>query len=423
MYNRRNALWFLMIILLVAGLFTGRAIFFSLALVLFSIMLLSAFWAWLAVRGLRIGRQTRSRRSQVGHNFSESFQVRNVGLLPKLWLEIRDHSDLPGHRASHVVPTLNIRSQYRWRVETACIARGSFQLGPMTIVSGDPFGLFLTPRRIEATQRMIVYPKAVPLRNFHLPANLLSGGEPQRYQTQNVTTNAAGVREYVPGDSINRIHWKSTARRGKLIVKEFELDPFVDIWLFADFSLQSLYEDPSIQRIGNTGHVIRHSGGYSPNALPPSTEEYIAVITASLANYFIDEETALGFIAHAPQRTFYRPERGHRQQTRILETLAVARSLSPSSLHETMTMESQNVVRGATLILITSSLDIGWIGELQLLARRGIRPICLFVDATTFGMPGSSDEVRGRLHLAKIPTITIRKDDNLAVVLEERPVY
>lgn len=412
-----------MIALLLTGLFTGRAIFFSLALVFFSIMLLSAIWAWLAVRGLRIGRQTRSRRSQVGHNFAESFIVRNVGILPKLWLEIRDHSDLPGHRASHIVPTLNVRSNYQWRVETPCVSRGSFQLGPMTIISGDPFGLFLTPRRINATQRMIVYPAIIPLKTFHLPTNLLSGGEPQRYQTQNITTNAAGVREYVPGDSINRIHWKSTARRGKLFVKEFELDPFVDVWLFADFSLQSLYEDPALQRIGSTGHVIRNPGQTNVNGLPLSTEEYVAVIAASLANYFVDEETALGFITYTPQRNLYTPERGHRQQTRILETLAVARSLSSQSLHETLTMESQNLVRGATLILITSSLEIGWISELQLLGRRGLRPMCIFIDPTSFGMAGTSDEVRGRLNLAKIPTITVRAQDNLAAVLTERAVY
>jgi uncharacterized protein (DUF58 family) len=44
----------------------------------------------------------------------------------------------------------------------------------------------------------------------------------------------ASVRDYAPGDSFNRIHWPSTARTGQLIVKEFELDPMADIWLFLD---------------------------------------------------------------------------------------------------------------------------------------------------------------------------------------------
>lgn len=403
--------------LAITGLFTGRAIFFTLAVVFFSILILSGIWSWFAVRGVRIRRRTRSRRSQVGRNFSEAFTVRNISILPKLWLEVRDHSDLPGHRASHVVPTLGARREYLWRVETPCMVRGAFSLGPITIISGDPFGLFLTPRRINAVEKMIVYPATVSLNRFRLPASIVSGGEPQRYLTQNVTTNAAGVREYVPGDSINRIHWKSTARRGRLFVKEFELDPLVDVWLFVDFSTHSLYEDSSVQRIGNGGTMIPGT-----NILPPSTEEYSVVIGASLTNHFVDNERALGFIAYVPQRTVFAPERGQRQQTRILETLAIARSQTPQTLREMLSLEIQSLARGATLIMVTSSLDAGWIAEMQLLSRRGIRPMCIFIDPTSFGMVGSSDDIRGRLQLAKIPTITVRKGDDLRTVLEQRPV-
>jgi hypothetical protein len=57
-------------------------------------------------------------------------------------------------------------------------------------------------------------------------SGLLSGGEALRRRTHYVTTNASGVRDYAPGDSFSRIHWRSTARRNRLIVKEFELDPF-----------------------------------------------------------------------------------------------------------------------------------------------------------------------------------------------------
>ena len=180
MSNRRNTLYLLIIGSLVAGLFTGRAIFFNLAYLFGGLMIVSLIWAWFAVRGIRIGRSTRSRRSQVGRNFTETFIVRNTSVLPKLWLEIRDHSDLPGHRASHVIPTILGKRQYRWEVQTPCMVRGEFQLGPITVISGDPFGLFLTPRRINATERLIVYPATVPINRFELPVGLLTGGEAQR---------------------------------------------------------------------------------------------------------------------------------------------------------------------------------------------------------------------------------------------------
>lgn len=416
MRNRRNAIWLLNIVLLLLGIFTGQAVFFNLTYLFGGLIVMSLLWSWFAIRGVRIGRRTRTRRSQVGRSFVEHFSVRNNFFLPKLWLEVRDHSDLPGHRASYVVPTLLPRSQYEWQADTQCIVRGQFQLGPMTIISGDPFGLFLTPRRINATERIIVYPASVPIPQFKLPIGMISGGDPQRSIAQNITTNAAGVREYVQGDAINRVHWKSTARRGKLIVKEFELDPLVDIWLFVDLSSDSLIESSGVRRFGNTGPVMPNGGG-----LPPSTEEYAVVIAASLANHFIDIERALGFVAYTPNREVFQPERGHRQLTRVLETLAVARSQSSRSIREVISLETSRIKRGATLVFITSSLDTSWISEVNVLARRGIRPMCVYIQPESFG-GGSSEEIRGRLHLMKIPTILVKKNDNLSAALMQRPI-
>lgn len=406
-----------MILSLLIGLFTGRARFFTLAYLIAGLMVISLFWAWLSVRGISLGRSTRTRRSQVGRNFKESFRVRNIGLLPKLWLEVRDHSNLPGHRASHVVPTLFTRGTYNWDVETTCVVRGEFQLGPLTVISGDPFGFFQTPRRINVTERIIVYPMTVPVNDFILPMGFLSGGDAQRRLTHQITTNATSVRDYVNGDSLNRIHWKSTARTGKLMVKEFELDPLVDIWLFNDFSSDSLYEDPTLQRVGQVGTIIPGT-----QTIPPSTEEYGVIVAASLAKYFIESERAVGYAAYTPYRQIFQPDRGNRQLTRILQALAVARSKSTQTLKETLSLETPHFTRGTTLIIVTSSLDVEWVAEAQILMRRGIRPMCVFVDPSSFDPYSNSDEMRGMLQLAKIPTILVNKNDDLTAALEQRPV-
>lgn len=416
MHNRRNTLWLLINALIIIGLLTGQSVFFNLAYLFGGLIVLSLAWSWLAVRGVRVGRQTSSRRSQVGRNFTERFSVKNAFFLPKLWLEIRDHSDLPGHKASHVVPPLLPTGRYNWQVDTMCIVRGEFRLGPMTVISGDPFGLFMTPREIKASEKMIIYPRSVPITQFKLPIGLISGGEPQRHITQNITTNAASVREYVSGDSINRVHWASTARRGKLIVKEFEIDPLVDIWMFVDFSAESLVEAPNLRRFAENGAIIPDG-----SSIPPSTEEYAVVIGSSLAAHFVEKERAFGFVGYMPEREAYQPERGHRQLTRILEALAVARSQSSYNLKEMLSLETPKLTRGATVIIVTSSLDDSWIAQFNVLAQRGIRPMCVYIDPTSFGA-APSDSVRGRLNLMKVPTIVVKKGDNLSAVLSQRPI-
>ena len=417
MSNRRNALYILMILSLLTGLFTGRALLFNITWLIAAVMLLSLLWTWLSVRGIAIKRATRTRRSQVGRIFRESFTVRKTSILPKLCLEIHDHSNLPGHQASRVIPTLLSRRGYRWDVETACLVRGEFQLGPLTVISSDPFGFFRAPRRLNVTERLIVYPMTVELNKVMLPMGFLSGGDAQRRLTHQITTNASSIRDYVSGDSMNRIHWRSTAHTGKLMVKEFELDPLVDIWLFSDFSADSLYEDPAIRRAGQIGHIIPNAPG-----IPPSTEEYGAVIAASLAKYFIESERMVGYAAYTPYRQIFQPDRGSRQLTRILQALAVARSTSNHSLKEILALETHHFTRGTTLIVVTSSLDIDWITEAQVLMRRGIRPLCIFVDPQSFHAPRDSNAIRGMLQLAKIPTLIISKNDDIALALEQRPL-
>lgn len=417
MQNRRNSIYLLLSMALLTGLFTGRAIFFNLAYLLGGLLIISLLWAWLSVRWVTIARKTRARRAQVGRNLEEMFIVQNSSLLPKLWLEVRDESELPGHRASHVVPSLGGNAKYRWYVETPCLTRGEFRLGPVTILSGDPFGLFISARRFAAVSRVTIYPATVPINRFQLPIGVLSGGEAQRQRSQHITTNAAGVREYAPGDSFNRIHWASTARRDRLMVKEFEIDPMVDIWLFVDFSSGSLVEN-DVQRINGVGPVIPSGAG-----IPNSTEEYGVVIAASLAQYFIEQERALGFAAYIPHREVYQPERGNRQLLRIFQTLAVARSLSNYSLSEMLTLETPYLTRGTTLVIVTASLDGKWISEAQILARRGIRPVCVLIDPTSFGAASSGsssvDATRAMLRLGKIPTVVIHRGDDLTAALAQ----
>ncbi len=416
MPGRRNVLYLLAIVSLLAGLVTGRAELFNIAYVIGAIMLLSLFWTWLSLRGIVLSRRTRSLRSQVGRVFAESFAARKRGPLPKLWLEIRDHSTLPGHQASHIVPSLLGDREYSWKVETVCAARGEFQLGPLTIISGDPFGLFRVPRRLGATDRLLVYPMTVELDRVILPVGFLSGGDAQRQLTHQITTNASSIRDYVPGDSINRIHWRSTARTGDIMVKEFELDPLVDIWLFCDFSASSLIEDPAMQRGSRPRSLIP-----SPLLIPPSTEEYGAIIAASLAKHFIDDERVVGFGAYTPYRQVFQPDRGNRQLLRIFQALAVARSSSNLSLREVLSLETHQFIRGTTVMIITSSLQQEWIHEAQVLIRRGIRPICVYIDPQTFDPQLDSSGLRGMLQLAKIPAIRLGKDDDIAAALQQRP--
>ncbi len=408
----------IMAVSLLAGLITGRTFFFNVTYAFTGLLVFSFLWAWSSAHWLRLTRQTRARRAQVGHLLSERFTVRNTGFLPKLWLEVYDHSSLPGHRASHIVSNLGIKAATSWSVRTLCTHRGEFTLGPLRVVAGDPFGLFEVERGVGVLAQVVVYPATVSIPRFTIPSGILPGGEALRRRTHHVTTNASGVRDYLPGDSFNRIHWPSTARKDRLIAKEFELDPLADIWIMLDedqavhageFDFLAL--DPALLADGRNGHV----------PLPPTTEEYAVSVAASLAQHFIEKERSVGLAVNGRHQERIQVDRGPRQLTKFLETLAIVQRGSSAAFDQLLSVEGGQLSRGTTIIAITPSTRETWVEAANRLLRRGLRVMAVLIDSETFGGRPGIRHVAGHLTGLKVPTCIVRNGDDLAEALSTMP--
>ena len=190
-------------------------------------------WSRVNLAGLEITADRTDDRLQVGAEYEERITIRNRSWLSKIWLEIDDPSEMPGHDARRVV-TVGARASKSFRVRSTIARRGLYTVGPVEVRTSDPFGLFRHSKRFGRAQNVLVYPRAVELPGFSLPPANLPGEGRFRRRTHFVTPNASGVRQYEFGDSFNRIHWSSTARTGELMVKIFELDPASDIWIILD---------------------------------------------------------------------------------------------------------------------------------------------------------------------------------------------
>lgn len=416
--HRLRATVLLGLVSLTSGLLTGRALFYHLAYLFIGLILLSFLWAWVGIGWVHLRRQTRARRTQVGRPLEERFVVRNASFFPKLWLEVHDESDLPGHLASYVVNALPARHERAWTIRTICLERGRFTLGPITLYSGDPLGLFQLKRSLKPTSNVVVYPITVDIPTFQLPVGLLPGGDALRRRTHYITTNASSVRDYVPGDSFSRIHWRSTARRDRLIVKEFELDPLSDVWIFLDMCQDAHaalpFEKPK--------WTVDRPFWEQPEQieLPPSTEEYGVAAAASLAQHFLRRDRALGLISYGQRREVIQADRGERQLTKALETLAVLHAVGEVPLHEVIRAEAQPLPRGTTVVIVTPSSDIRWVLEARQMERAGLRLVAVVIDAATFGGKKGAEEWAAQLSSAGTMTYLVRCDDSLERVLSRR---
>ncbi len=372
---------------------TGFWLLFRLAYVIAFAIPVAWLIAWYNTRHLEVSVDRKTDRAQVGQEAEEIIEIRNTFFLPKLWLDVEDPSDLPGHRSRRVVVIPPRRSR-SWIVDTPLLRRGLYDWGPLRVTSTDPFGLFRMVREFGGTQQILVYPPVVDLPHFQAPPANLPGEGRFRRRTHYVTPNASGIRQYAPGDAYNRIHWRSTARMGELMVKTFELDPASDIWVILD-----------LERRVNAGRGEE------------STEEYGVRAAASIARHYLVSNRTVGYMSFGRDLQIIEPERGQQQMTRILETLATVRAVGDAPLGNLLQEEQRRFGRHTTLIVITAATDDHWLTAMQSLVQRGVRAAVVLLDPSTFGADRSALLMYGELAASDILTYVVRRGDDLSLAL------
>jgi len=416
MISAQRVVLILLALSLIAGAMTGSQLYYRLSY-LWGVLLLGSWaMATIALRGMEVRRTARTLRSQVGQVFEERFEIHNPGRLPRLWIEVRDESPLPGSRGSHVLTLIGGHESRTYLARTRLIERGVFPLGPTVLNSGDLFGLFPVRKVYQNQDSLLVYPIMFEVQSFPNPPGLLPGGEALRRRTPQITSNAAGVRDYAPGDSLNRIHWVSTARRNRLIVKEFELDPLAEVWIFIDAARSVHAALPQPQREYDPQDMWRPRFKFE---LAPSTMEYSASIAASLARYYLGNGRSVGLVSAGQTLRVLPSDRGGRQLSKILEALALVRPEGAIPLSGLIEAQARHLPRGSTVVVVTPSAADEVISTTDILLRRGLRPVGVLLNAATFGGYFSSEKLASSLCAMGIPVCQIAKGDDISHALSE----
>jgi uncharacterized protein (DUF58 family) len=412
MHDNSNAVRFAFFtaVLHVTALTVGIQLLFYLSYVLWGVLLAAFVWAQLNRRWIGVRRSVSPAQAQVGQIVEETIQIRNDSLFRKLWLELRDHSTLQGHHFAAVV-SLPGRSEREWRVRTLCRRRGLYRLGPTAVHTGDPFGLFNSQRMYSAQNDLLVLPPTVTLEQLGLPSSDLPGGSRTARRAFHSTPNAAGVRDYMQGDPMNRIHWPLTARVQKLMIKEFELDPTSDIWIVVDLEAAVHVVPPDIDW---PMHDERAGGRLD---LDPTTEEYAIVTASSLASHYIAQGRTVGLIAWGQHRVTLAADRGARQLVKILRALAVLRAEGTTPLGTVLEAEQAMFSRPDTLFVVTPSLQEDWFDGLRTQQFRGVNPAVAIIEPATFGADGNAALTVSALAALNVPSYLIKRDVELDISL------
>lgn len=384
-----------------------------------SLLLVSGTWLWTRwmVRGLSLERTARELRANVGDVFEENFRLTNRTHLPIPWIEIANRSTLPSAAGSRLF-TLVMGGQFRiYTARTWLTQRGRFQLGPTVLTVGDPFGLFTASRSYTSQANLIVFPMIHEIPSFSTPLGLLTGGRAIREKSYDITPHAAGVREYVHGDAMKRIHWATSARRSRLMVKEFEQDPQAEVWIYLDSQKSVHHQKRQAQKnIPFHDMLLQRRPKFE---LLPSTIEYSVSIAASLAHYFIRQRRAVGLVSAGQTFNILPADRSERQEAKILETLAFVNADGNLPIAGLVASQSAMLPQGSSVILITPSTRSDLLLAVDDLLLRRLSPIIVLLDAQTFEGPSGTNELIAALRERRVPVIPVKLGDALPQTLSQ----
>lgn len=273
------------IILIIALIFQlGMLAYAMYALV--GVILVSRWLTRLWSENLSAERELNRFEAETGQVVAIVARIRNAGSWPIPWALLEDL--LPRQALIHRPPALQLSGRRVMLSSIAggksksimyqlkCNRRGYYQIGPLVAETGDLFGLHRRYRVLTKPTFLTVMPEAVPLAGYDIASRRPLGEVRMTHRLYEDPTRNAGVREYEPGDPLNRVHWGATARTGKLHSKIYEPSTVAGATILVDFHTDS--------------HPRQHE---------PIRSEIAISAATSLCHYLYDMGQQVGLITNA----------------------------------------------------------------------------------------------------------------------------
>ncbi len=359
-------LGFFFISSLLIGLKTTREFFFFFAYFLLGATVVSLAWLLLTyfTAQLQLSRKMISRVTE-GDTLEVSAQIRNLSFLPVFNFVLEDNfscSQPNQAKKSFFISYLGLKSSCEINYDCLCFKRGEYKMGPFTVYFFDPLNLFFFKRIYQVYSGVVVYPQIFRIEKFPpLTKSVLPWFGIETARSSGDDDEFYGVREYKEGESVKKIHWISSARKNKLIVKQFQLQSF--------FGTTIIF---NLEKAKNLGEGKE------------SVAEYIIKIAASVAHYLTERGVSIELLAHIGEIVHLPFNKGQEHLENILRVLAVAQAESRISFREAFEEFARYIPNDSSLVAVMSDQDYTDLPRMVSLYSRGVSLIPLIVVSDTF---------------------------------------
>ena len=372
---------------------TGFDLAMRLAYLLIILIIISWVWSRVGSANMKASVNRPTGPFSVGDTLSERIVIQNSNGAPKSWVEVEDKTTLPDVAFREVTSFGLMVTFKRVDMYAPLTQRGEYDLGPLVIRASDPFNLFPRDIEFEGIDKVLVYPRVLPLPDLAASRVLLADGHSRRQRMNVLSTDVASVREYADGDPIGRIHWLTTARTGDLMVKQFDQGSAGEMWVIFD------------------QHIDAQAG-----IGKESTDEYGATIAASIVDKYTRTFTEVGYVAYGSNTLVASPEHTGSHRENILRHIAASRPTGEIPMIQALATLDRELFVSSTVIVITAAKEGEWIDALGTLQQRGIQVICIMLDRESFGGEPNASAIP-RLSMSGVTTYRVYSGDNITDAL------
>jgi uncharacterized protein (DUF58 family) len=207
----------------VSALFLGEEDLLRIAALLALLPVFAAVAVARARYRLSCSRTLRPDRVQVGNPAQVALRLENLSRIPTGLMLLEDRVPYAlGSRPRFVLNRLLARQHGEVSYTVRADVRGRYDLGPLSVRLTDPFGLCELTRSFASTERLVVTPVVVPLPPVRVGGEWAGNGESRARSAAVHGEDDAATREYRHGDDLRKVHWRSTARTGEMMVRREE---------------------------------------------------------------------------------------------------------------------------------------------------------------------------------------------------------
>ncbi|MEV6300969.1 DUF58 domain-containing protein [Actinoplanes sp. NPDC051861] len=207
----------------VSALILGERDLLRVAVLLAALPLMAAWYVGRSRYKLACTRSLEPGRTPVGSSARVILRLQNLSRLPTGTMLLEDR--LPyalGSRPRVVLERLGAHQASSVAYTVRADVRGRYPIGPLMVRLTDPFGLCELTRSFPSVDRLTVIPQVVALPRVRLAGEYAGTGESRARSVAVHGEDDAATREYRRGDDLRRVHWRSTARTGELMVRREE---------------------------------------------------------------------------------------------------------------------------------------------------------------------------------------------------------